>query len=1225
MAELESTFTLSDWGLDEEEEVTSSASTDIDNNSSIEETESSDTFTLSDWGLEEEEEVIPTTSTAQTTKGLDPNKLYTVADDQQYAIDSYGEDTPSGERVTKSYDEFIKDERFLSTADSYMAARFGKDGGRQEDESAEDFTDRFIEHYRNVNMNTLDLMGQVDWVRSANDRDKANYGAVFRDIEQLPSFYSEGGTGWFDGIADYGYALLTDPLTYLGLGTGAVAKMGATQAVKKVLLQGAIKGVPTEAAKREAKKQSFKLGLKASAKPLAVETAAGVGEGVYFSEAGAELDYAKDMRDTEDATLGENIQTGLLVGGLGLGLGGIGSITAGATANKAALNSVRLQEEARDSLIQKMKAKKKAELEAEGKTPTEAELDAYDPIIELDWEESVRAGRQSLDKLDTLDPKSDLTQKSLQPEIQKRVAQITLDVLKQIGQKEGDLKAKEFLKPYLIRDKKKRKKASQAIAEVLANLTKEGMDIVDQDFLDGAIARAGLTQKQFAEITITTASEAGKTLNASSPIGKYLKGLRSADPEIKKLYEEKFGKANAEVNVFSKAHNLMMRLDRERRALMVTQLATTVRNVATGIMRIGFEGGANLVESTIYNLGRGVEKAAKGEFDGLGRGINSIFKDTMDVVINIANSSESKDLTQDLLKYNPNLLRQMDRSLQEVDAGQSLSTLTRGLNGLNMAQDRIFRKAVFTASLDKKLRRIGTNVREVIASGNPLPSDMLRDAVEDSLAFTFARTPKAGGDKPLDTIGSLFIKGNEAVGPLPGLIGLPIGTGAFPYARFMVNAMQFNLSYQPLNGLGALYTGSKGLFNVLKKDEDIKKMGWKQIAGAREQMAKGVVGTAAFVGAIHHRIEEDRKAKEEGRPVTKWYEYMTEDGRAADLRPFFPLAPYLMIGELFAKYSRGELSSMSGKEVLEGYTGAVFRGGSSAYLIDNIFKSIGSEDGVDSLSGEVIAERMAGYVGELTGGLLTPIKMVTDIEAAFDKDAAYVRDAKRIEGFGGVERAGKMFKNQATRNMPFLAGLTDKLGQAAFGTDLSQQSLPKAESATREGGIIRQGTIASQLTGARTIERRNPVEEELAKMGIENWEVVPTTGDKGADAYIKRILGKYTERYLTKDINSNYYKRLTGKKKSIYFKGLLSEYRKEAKEVAKDIAYSESKKRGKKFTPFDRAEWKKLTESKRAFADEYYMEKYGKTVMEMQEEEPDRPHLAIGKEIGTDLHNSYKP
>ena len=545
-----------DLFFDKEEETTSSVN-EIDTSSIVTE-EADDSLDLF---FDKEEEVVPTTTTSETTKGLDPKELYTAADDQQYAIDSYGEESSPGVMKPKTYDEFIKDDKFLSTADKYMTARFGNDGGRQLDESAEDFTDRFIEHYRNVNMNTLDLMGQVDWVRSANDRDKANYGAVFRDIEQLPSFYSEGGTGWFDGIADYGYALLTDPLTYLGLGTGAVAKMGATQAVKKVLLQGAIKGVPTEAAKREAKKQSFKLGLKASAKPLAVETAAGVGEGVYFSEAGAELDYAKDMRDTEDATLEENIKTGLLIGGLGLGLGAAGAITAGATANKAANKSVRLQQEARDRLVQKMKAAKKEQLIKEGKDVDEAALDAYDPITELDWEQSVGAGRQKLDTLDPLDPKSDLTQVSLQPEIQKRVAQVTLDVLKQIGQKEGDLKAKEFLKPYLIKDKKKRKKASQAIAEVLANLTKEGMDIVDQDFLDGAIARAGLTQKQFAEITITTASEAGKTLNASSPIGKYLKGLRSADPEIKKLYDEKFGKANSEVNFFGKAHDLMMRLN----------------------------------------------------------------------------------------------------------------------------------------------------------------------------------------------------------------------------------------------------------------------------------------------------------------------------------------------------------------------------------------------------------------------------------------------------------------------------------------------------------------------------------------------------------------------------------------------------------------------------------------------------------------------------------------
>ena len=35
----------------------------------------------------------------------------------------------------------------------------------------------------------------------------------------------------------------------------------------------------------------------------------------------------------------------------------------------------------------------------------------------------------------------------------------------------------------------------------------------------------------------------------------------------------------------------MHRLDRERRALMVTQVSTTVRNVATGVARLGFDTG----------------------------------------------------------------------------------------------------------------------------------------------------------------------------------------------------------------------------------------------------------------------------------------------------------------------------------------------------------------------------------------------------------------------------------------------------------------------------------------------------------------------------------------------------------------------------------------------------------------------------------------------------------
>jgi len=1131
----------------------------------------------------QEEETVEETKTVEDTSDSDTptpmNELYTKADDVEYADETYG-DT----KKTKSYDEFVKDTKFLSTANEYMSSRFGENGGQREGESDSEFTDRFIEHYRNVNANTLDLMGQVDWTRSANEKDKANFGAVFRDIERLPSFYEEGGTGWFDGIADYGAALLTDPLSYLGLGAGVVAKFGAKTAAKKLLLDGVTK--------QELKRQSMKLGLKAAAKPLAVEVAAGAGEGAYFASAGSEIDVAANLRD-EKAGAGEIALSGALVGGAVGVLGGVGALGLGKLGIAGAEKSIRLQKQAKESLLKKRAEK----LKADGATSKDI-ADAHDPFKEIEADKAILEGREILD---ALDPKTDLTQASLQPELTKRVAKIATDVFKSISKDKGE-QAEAFMKPYLEGNKN----ASTAIAEILANLNAEGIKIVDQEVLDGALARAGLNQEQFAKITMTSISDAGKTLTTASPLGKFIKGLREADPELVKEFDKKFGKDEVTTGIMGNAYDFMQRLDRERRALMVTQVATTVRNVATGVMRVGFEAGANLVESSIYNIGRGIQSAAKGEFNasGIQKGMKDVFYDTTDTLLRTIDGFESKELTESLLKYNPALLRQIDRSMQEVTGNQSLSKTTRWLNGLNMAQDKLFRRAVFTSSLDKQLRRMGTNVREVIADGRPLPTKQLQRATEDALYFTFSREPNKGGGKVGDTLGSLFVKVNEAVGPLPGLLNIPIGTGAFPYARFMVNAMQFNLQYSPGSVIGAFNSGTKGLYNVFKnrklQDQEIKDLAGRQFTEARERLGRGIVGSAAMFAAYKHRKDSQNDG-------TKWYEAKTDDGRVTDLRPFFPLAPYLLIGELWVKFENGDLNGMSGKEALEGYTGAMFRGGSSSYLIDNLFQTIGSEDGVDSLTGEKISEYMSGYLGELVGGAFTPLKVLNDIDAAFDVEAAYVRDAKQIEGFGGVDRGIDSFKNAATRNMPYLSRL-----------------LPVVESATREGPIIRQSPLGSQLTGLRKEQVRNPVELELVKFNMKNWDVMPTTGSKQADAYTKRFMGKFVEKYLATELESEYYQGLSKNRQKIAFKNKLSKYRKLAKEFAKAIAVGEEKAKGKAYTPFDRVEWNKLGSDKRQLADEYYLGKYGKTIMEMQEAEPNKNHLMIGKILGKALVKPYQ-
>ena len=618
--------------------------------------ETGDAFFDSFLKKEEPTEETVETSTDKTPTPMD--ELYTKASDEEYAIKTYGEE--GGDKPIKTYDEFVKDKQFLNTANEYMIARFGEKAGQQEGESDADFTDRFIEHYRNVNMNTLDLMGQVDWTRSANEKDKANYGALFRDMERLPSFYEEGGTSAFDAIMDYGAALLTDPLTYLGFGAGAVAKVGATSAAKKLFLdttkqalksniakgmkKSAAQKAAQETAKAEVKRQSMKLGLKASAKPLALETAAGVGEGYYHIGAGSEIDVAAHKRE-EKAGFGEKALGGLLFGGVVGTIGGVSALGVGKLGVQGMERSFKFQAQAKESAL-----KKKREL-AKNKNAADSEeiLDSFDPIKATDWDESVATGREILEDLD---PSTDLTSASIQPEIIKRLKKVAFDGLQDLKAKDKD--AYDVLtKPIFDR----RKKASMILKEVIQGLaTGVEKGDVGKDVLIGSIKRAGLSEEQFMKIALdipdvitASASNFGKGLNAVSGTKRLFESIMGDDPSLRKLYTDKFGKENPTTNIMGKAHDLMMRLDRERRALMVTQLATTVRNVATGGMRLTFEGGANLIESAIYNLGRGVKEFAKtGKIDAgaIWKASKDMYYDSFGTAINLIQFGEARDLTE---------------------------------------------------------------------------------------------------------------------------------------------------------------------------------------------------------------------------------------------------------------------------------------------------------------------------------------------------------------------------------------------------------------------------------------------------------------------------------------------------------------------------------------------------------------------------------------------------
>lgn len=1115
-----------------------------------------------------------------------------------------------------SFAELSSDEDYMNMLRDYNLDRFGEDGKQEEDESNEDYLKRFLTHTREFEFNSIDLGRQLDWVRNADEEKRMEFGYLYSQLERLPSFYEEGGTGYVSALRDFGKSLILDPLNYIGFGAGKVGSFVASRAITKVL-------------KEKGKQAAIKEAAKASSKKLLSSKTGAIVAGGIAVEAGAAGVQDLKLQELEmlskkygDATPEEYnlLRTGL-TSTIGLGAGLLGAKLSGGLDGNQLLRNSREARIKQRNIVKELNSRNK-ELAAKnaGQRATEAVTNSATGIFDKD------VGKQTLEMLGEAGD-SNLTDVQFKTELMQRVGKVVTNIVEDLALSgklgemvDVDTKASEVIGK-IVNDSLKlaEGKSSKEIAEQTTKmLTGEGetgkglidaistLDI-DGDSLQSAISKAGLTTKQFVDAFGSSFTDAAKYLQTASNVGKIMKGIREADVELHKAI---MGDMNADdiIGPMGKAHDFMQNVDRNRRAVMVSSPATTVRNIATAGVRLTMETSADLIESILYQFGRGADGAMSGYAPTtFSDKISNVVRDSFGRLNRMTQATGTADLADSLLRHNPRLAYRLDRSLQEIGADESTWKVTRMLNGLNIAQDMFFRKAIFVDAIDKRLRRAGVivnkptrtgqykSLEEFNLSGATIPAKVLQEAVEDSLDFTFARMPKASGGRAGDTVGHAFIKFNEAIGPVPG----PIGTAAFPFARFMVNAIQFQMKYMPTSivSSGYRYAMAKNVQKLAKAakeagDLDLAtKQGQKAskaLAQARQEFSQGIVGTAALYSAIKYRSENQD---------VKFYLHKNEDGSTTDLRPFFPLTPYLALADVIVKLSSDQPAPINAKEFLESFTGAQFRTGASSFVLENMDEIIKGEKG--SLTNERLAEMGGQYVAELFGGFTTPTRVVRDVQAAYDTEAAIVRDAKQTEGIGASERFTSSLLNTVIKDMPGLA-----------------KSLPEIESPTREGTIYRQSPLIGQLTGARREARMNPAEAELSRLGIQSFTLVPSSGDKTADAFVKRALGPIIERRISSLVTSESYLNKSEAKKRAILNKFLREYKTRAKTLGKIEAEN---KKEKSYTPFDRAQYSKLTDIQTRLADEYYMEKHGKSVIEMQEIEPDKNHLRMGVNIGRAL------
>ena len=1067
---------------------------------------------------------------------------------------SYSDASDEEER-TISKEEYANNPEFIANLQDYAIKRFGEEGGaKREDETNEEYFERFLTHKRAIEENSIDQGGQIDWIRGASPEDRDQFVDLYIDVENnLPNFYEKGGGNTGSALFDYIFYNVSEPMNLIGGLFGKFFGKAVTSSIKDELIKYGRK-----AALKKAKREGLKRGIKIGA--VTEGTAEAVKDlGTQRIEQ-ANLDIEDvDINPYRTAAVGT---IGAVAGGIGFGLQQRGEF-----ADVSELMAYR-QKQIKDA---KAKVAQTAEDKIESDKIAKEVSDKADeelgitPIGEVFDPINGKAVASALADY----KKSGVIEPVMQKDLLRRVTRFAEDIFDEYRRK-GDLPPEVDLNM----------KATEVIGTILKNVKNLN---VDSGLLDQAISKAGLTPEIIKDLYGFTTSTAGSILQAPSSLGKKLKQERNLSEEFVERLDELAGKDQSTTNIFGRLWDFARRLDREGRALAVTRFSTTAGNLATLAATQTMQSAANFVESTLYHIGKSTASIMDGtaSVTGARQGFKDLIKDTFGTLAYLDNPTLSNEMVSYLLKHNPAMARVIDRSLGEVGE-ESLSKFTRMANTLNMLQDVFARRAVFSAAADKHLRRAGLNFDTIVAENKALPISVLKSAQRDALSATFAAMPRTitqGGNR-VEHVAHHFIQMVERLPFFP-----IVGTGELPYVRFMVNALAHQLSYSPVGGVNAAASLTNAMYRKYGKQINDATTA-ADLAKAKEQLSKGIVGSAALYAAVLYR-EENQDLKP--------HEMRGQDGKPSDVRRFWPAAPILTLADVLVKFKNGKFNEIYWSEVKENLIGTRFRMGQYGGAVDDMMLLLykGVTEGVES---EELADRFGAYTGEMGTRFTTPAKLATDIIAIFDEEEAVVRDASQIEGDEPRERFLDAAKRKLYINMPFL-----------------QRGLPVKEHTTRSDERYLQSPMLRLFFGISSTERRTNVEKELLKHTMQDFQLSPKTGDNRARAIVNKYLGPLVEKKLGDLVEDDYYKQSSAVRQKQLLTKELSEVRRLSYTLGRMDARDTQGEEGP--TTFSRGDWIKLSSQQRALADEVYQDKYGKSVLEQQRADPDVDHYRLGAEI----------
>ena len=559
--------------------------------------------------------------------------------------------------------------------------------------------------------------------------------------------------------------------------------------------------------------------------------------------------------------------------------------------------------------------------------------------------------------------------------------------------------------------------------------------------------------------------------------------------------------------------NTIKRLDNLRRGLLVTRIATAVRNYASQTARITIDSLQNVLD---YSMQQAIKPFIKP--DQFIKNQRSPLTSLDQLVTNFkqwkpSNYKKVKEETNKILDQFPNeknrLFLRYTSDIVTAAGGKGknskinkyLDKAQEGvdfLNFFNKTQEYITRRAVVMARLNELIKANpkyynNKNLQQILRDGEQSVIRMsdVANAVDKALEVTFAK--EFNPYKKGITYESIAATVIQTINKLPFFL-----TAIVPFPRFLMNSLRFHAEFSPL-----------GFLRFLSKTDRAK------IArGDTSGLSRALIGTATLFAAMALR-KQDYAGE-------KWYEFKIGD-RTIDTRPYNPLAAYLFVGDVINRYMNGTLRDIDMKDIATVFAG--IRGTTGLYIFDQIVDYLAKSN--LKTGSEKLVGSFKKFLGELLAGYLTPLQNVTDFMA---------------------EIYPEMRKSRDTSKEPFTGAFKKRI----IPTDLPEATSPtnfivNKDGTTSAAPYLKESPAIGQLTGVRFITAKNAAEKEFDKLQIKPGEIYRSTGIPELDRAYKDIYSYLVGNGISNFVQGRYYNSLSFNQKIFVIKNMLNAAKRETK------------------------------------------------------------------------------